>query len=590
MRKSYTKNNLARRISIVILLTVVSVMMLLPQSAMTASAATAGTNKIHQANSVKVARASKKKTSLKTPGTVKHLSFSKYGKIVYVSWNRPAKTSGSALYKVYYKSGSRSWKTRITSSATVRIDVGYHQLLKVKIRTYNRRGSTKKAGAVSSVFKTITAPAGNSSSQDDQYTDPENNSGSQDNSSSQNNSSNTQKDSSGMQDNSSTSGNTGENTHSQTDQTPGVITGISITGSSDGTIHVSWNKPSGNVSSCEMAFKIGNDDWQTADVDIHGEYTLQTGYDKTVLVKVRALNGDRAGSWSAVKSYYMKPEYGYYDIGTDSVTLKVGETKTIPCKYIEGWKGKKAGWENAFVNSVVYQKYSEPLLCIQAQTPGTSTFTLYDIGASGKERYPITIRVTDPKLDAKVDQIKDEMGIRDNMSDLMKAKLAAEWMVKHVDYDYNAIKPGHAAEGDVTIKHVLLDDQAKTICSGYAFAYEYILQDLNVPVKTMTYNGGDHAWNIVKIDGKWYNVDTCWMDAGTSVDYVYFMISYQKLNKFDTKKHHAYYNDPIQAQYRTDDTRFDNWTRIQWENYTDSGDSFGSGAETSSSTAQKTEA
>ena len=528
MGKSYTKNNLARRISIVILLTVISVMMLLPQSAMTALAATAGTNKIQQANSVKVARASRKKTNLKTPGTVKRVSFSKNGRIVYVSWNRPAKTSGSALYKVYYKIGSRSWKTRLTSSATVRIDVGYHQVLKVKIRTYNRRGSTKKAGAVSSVFKTVTASAGNSGSQD--------------------NASDTSE----------------ENMHSQT---PGVPSGISMEGSSDGTVTVSWGEPPEDVTSYELSYKIGDDDWQTADVDIHGEYTLQTGYDKTVLVKVRALNGDRAGSWSAVKSYYMKPEYGYYDIGTDSVTVKIGESKTIPCKYVEGWKGKKAGSRFEGANSIVYLK--DGLLHITGKQASVGKYILYEENESGKQAHTIVIRVIDPVLDAeleaKVDKIKDEMGIKDSMSDLMKAKLVAEWECRHFSYSRN---------GSADVKYTLLTDNPATLCAGYARAYNYILTQLGVPVRNISYMAGDHEWNQVEINGYWYNVDVTWMDDDQKVNngvrqWDEFMTSYTKMvsmDKFWEKSPHAYYNDPNLVQYRSDDTKYDNY---DWANYTE---------------------
>ncbi len=540
-----------RRTAIFVFTLPIALCLLLPQSAMTASAATAVTNKIHQANSVKVARSSRKKTSLKTPGTVKHLAFSKYGRIVYVSWNRPANTTGSALYKVYYKIGSRSWKTRLTSSATVRIDVGYHQLLKVKIRAYNRRGSTKKAGAVSSVFKTVTAQSSNSGSQD--------------------NASDTSEDS-------------GENTHSQT---PGVPSGISMEGSSDGTVTVSWDEPSGRVTSYEMSYKIGDDDWQTADVDSCSGYTLPTGYDKTILVKVRALNGDKAGNWSETESYYMKPEYGHYEIGTQSVTLNIGETKKISCKYIEGWKGKKAGWEHYHANAIVCGKSTEPgVLYIIAQEQGDSTYTLFDEGPSGRESYTITIHVKDPALDEKVDQIKEEMGITDSSSDLMKARLAAEWMVKHTSYDYDTYNSGDYTKADISLKHTLLDDNPKTICEGYAKAYTYILEDLNVPVKTILYDSGDHAWNIVKIDGNWYNVDTTWMDNGTRVNWKYFMVSYGKLNSLDTDHHHDYYTDSNLAQYRTDDTRFDNWTS-KWADYTDSSDSSGAGAETDSGVSLK---
>lgn len=59
------------------------------------------------------------------------------------------------------------------------------------------------------------------------------------------------------------------------------------------------------------------------------------------------------------------------------------------------------------------------------------------------------------------------------------------------------------------------------------------------------------------------------------------MVSYGKLNSLDTDHHHDYYTDSNLAQYRTDDTRFDDWTS-KWADYTDSSDSSGAGAETDS--------
>ena len=41
---------------------------------------------------------------------------------------------------------------------------------------------------------------------------------------------------------------------------------------------------------------------------------------------------------------------------------------------------------------------------------------------------------------------------------------------------------------------------------------QWILSDLGVPCFKVC--GKDHAWNKVKLDGVWYNVDVTWMDGG----------------------------------------------------------------------------
>lgn len=62
----------------------------------------------------------------------------------------------------------------------------------------------------------------------------------------------------------------------------------------------------------------------------------------------------------------------------------------------------------------------------------------------------------------------------------------------------------------------------KSVCAGYARAYQYLLQQLGIPCYYCTgYSGGDHAWNIVKLEDGYYNVDVTWDDAA-AIRYEYF--------------------------------------------------------------------
>lgn len=62
----------------------------------------------------------------------------------------------------------------------------------------------------------------------------------------------------------------------------------------------------------------------------------------------------------------------------------------------------------------------------------------------------------------------------------------------------------------------------KSVCAGYARAYQYLLQQLGIPCYFCTgYSGGDHAWNIVKLEDGYYNVDVTWDDAA-AIRYDYF--------------------------------------------------------------------
>lgn len=53
-----------------------------------------------------------------------------------------------------------------------------------------------------------------------------------------------------------------------------------------------------------------------------------------------------------------------------------------------------------------------------------------------------------------------------------------------------------------------------TVCSGYARAYQYLLQKLEIPCYYCTgYSGEDHAWNLVKFEDGFGNVDVTWDDT-----------------------------------------------------------------------------
>lgn len=62
----------------------------------------------------------------------------------------------------------------------------------------------------------------------------------------------------------------------------------------------------------------------------------------------------------------------------------------------------------------------------------------------------------------------------------------------------------------------------RTVCAGYARAFQYLMQRLGIPCYYCTgYSGESHAWNIVCLEGEYYNVDVTWDDTGDGT-YDYF--------------------------------------------------------------------
>ena len=65
----------------------------------------------------------------------------------------------------------------------------------------------------------------------------------------------------------------------------------------------------------------------------------------------------------------------------------------------------------------------------------------------------------------------------------------------------------------------------KTVCAGYARAFQYLMQKLGIPCYYCTgFAGENHAWNIIKLSDGYYNVDTTWDDTNPNT-YIYFNCS-----------------------------------------------------------------
>ncbi len=71
------------------------------------------------------------------------------------------------------------------------------------------------------------------------------------------------------------------------------------------------------------------------------------------------------------------------------------------------------------------------------------------------------------------------------------------------------------------------------VCSGYSLAAYALLNMADIPTRVVTGYGGNgtadtsnHMWNMVELDGKWYNMDITWDDVnGTKPTYTYFLKS-----------------------------------------------------------------
>jgi hypothetical protein len=100
--------------------------------------------------------------------------------------------------------------------------------------------------------------------------------------------------------------------------------------------------------------------------------------------------------------------------------------------------------------------------------------------------------------------------IAPDMNDHEKTKAIHDWIVTHVEYDqslkhytaYNAIALGNA------------------VCQGYSLLGYKMLKQAGIPVLIAdgSVDTGEHAWNMVQLDGIWYHLDLTWDDPVISGD------------------------------------------------------------------------
>ena len=114
-----------------------------------------------------------------------------------------------------------------------------------------------------------------------------------------------------------------------------------------------------------------------------------------------------------------------------------------------------------------------------------------------------------------------------NASEIDKARQVHDKLCQTVTYDMKVLELGEDPKAFTDLAHsaygVLVansrGDKNTAVCDGYSLAYQYLLTQLGmeamvVPGKAGTDMSslGGHAWNVVKIDGEWYEVDSTWDD------------------------------------------------------------------------------
>ena len=144
------------------------------------------------------------------------------------------------------------------------------------------------------------------------------------------------------------------------------------------------------------------------------------------------------------------------------------------------------------------------------------------------------------KLDSILDQI-----IQPDMSDYEKELAIHDYIINNCDYDLAGYEAGEIPTESFNAYGALCLETA--VCEGYAEAAKLLLDRTGVDCYIVTGSSRNvgHAWNIVKVNGEYYQLDVTWddpvmQDGSRALNYHYFNLTDDEMkidHEWDNKKY-----------------------------------------------------
>ena len=172
---------------------------------------------------------------------------------------------------------------------------------------------------------------------------------------------------------------------------------------------------------------------------------------------------------------------------------------------------------------------------------GVSTYNVY-INSGNEVNYLTDEFNSKQSIDqatAQIEQMKNQIIQNRTGNTYEDVKMVHDYLVDNISYDSSLSK-----QNIYNIYGALVNREC--VCEGYARAFKYLLDELNIPcvmvIGTGTNSQGEtenHAWNYVQLNGNWYAVDTTWDDpvvigGGTASEesrYKYFLVGREVIDQ-----------------------------------------------------------
>jgi hypothetical protein len=119
-------------------------------------------------------------------------------------------------------------------------------------------------------------------------------------------------------------------------------------------------------------------------------------------------------------------------------------------------------------------------------------------------------------------------------SNAEKVKIIHDWLILNSTYDLTVTTSEDTPDASYSAVGIIL--HKKAVCSGYAEAFNIFMTFLGIESKYVVGTGNkvNHAWNLVKLDNKWYQIDVTWDDPvpdNGGISYNYFLVTDGQMSK-----------------------------------------------------------
>lgn len=145
-------------------------------------------------------------------------------------------------------------------------------------------------------------------------------------------------------------------------------------------------------------------------------------------------------------------------------------------------------------------------------TLNVSIASIGDVVTSVTYKYTIdyyTTKEQETAVTNRLNEIYSELDLSNVSSEQEKVYKIYNWIVNNVSYDYAGLEAG-TSKTMYTAYGALCDKTA--VCQGFACLFYRMCIDngIDCRIVTGTADGGAHAWNIVRVDEKYYYADPTW--------------------------------------------------------------------------------